>query len=134
MALTEASLKPVSSNHGLTQWTKTFTQLTAAGSTDHIHVPGVRNHIFQLLLASSDTNVIVEIQGSHDGTNFGVLSMDNTVVTGVSGISANRATITADGTYLFVAKNVPTPYVRFTFVSESGGTAALLDVKYLGSE
>lgn len=118
----------------MTQWTKTFTQLVAAGSTDHIHVPGARNHVFQLLLAAVNTNVIVEIQGSHDGTNFGVLSMDNTAVTGVSGISANRATITANGTYFFVAKNVTTPYVRFTFVSESGGTAATLDVKYLGSE
>lgn len=130
MALTQAVQGMVAP--GILTYSKTFTQLVAAGSTDHIHVPGVKNHTFQLLLASSDTNVIVEIQGSHDGTNFGVLTMDNTAVTGVSGISSNRATITADGTYLFTAKNVSVPYVRFTFVSESGGAAATLDVKYEG--
>ena len=131
MALTQA-VQGKTSDKGVLNYSKTFTQLAAAGSTDHINVPGVRNHVFQLLLAAVNTNVIVEIQGSHDGTNFGVLTMENTAVTGVSGISANRATITANGTYLFTSKNTPVKYVRFTFVSESGGTAALLDVKYLG--
>ena len=133
MALVQASEKRV--NKHLNQWTKTFTQLTAAGSTDHIHVPGARNHVFQVLVADIDTNVIVRADGSNDGTNFGEMTISNTAVTGATSITNNRITITANGTYLIVVKNTLTPYVRFTFVSESGGDASVtLDVKYLGSE
>lgn len=134
MALTQATQKVVSSNPGIVQWTKTFDQLITAGSTDHIHVPGATNHVFQVTVAAINTNVIVEASGSNDGTSFGVMTLDSTAVTGISGIANNRATITANGTYLLNVRNTPTPYTRFTFVSETGGSAATIDVKYLGSE
>ncbi|KKL45107.1 hypothetical protein LCGC14_2358970 [marine sediment metagenome] len=134
MGLSQATQKVVSSNAGLTQWTKTFTQLTTPGSTDHIHVPGTRRHTFQVTVAEIDTNVGVTIDGSIDGTNFFVMPVKGFTATGIS-YTNEIATITGNGTYLIYAEEIAVSYVRFTFASESGGdSSATIDVKYLGSE
>ena len=134
MALSEAVQKVVGTKSGLTQWTKTFTQLTTPGSTDHIHVPGTRRHTFQVTVAEIDTNVGVTIDGSIDGTNFFVMPVKGFTATGIS-YTNEIATITSNGTYLIYAEEIAVSYVRFTFASESGGdSSATIDVKYLGSE
>jgi len=116
---------------GVHNVTKTFTQLTAAGLTSALKVEGMENHTFQIVLAAVNTNVIVEAQGSVDGISFFPLTMDTTATAGFA-ITANRATITSDGVYSIVVKNTPLQEVKFNFVSETGGTAATLDVKYYG--
>lgn len=108
-----------------------YTQLTAAGVTDATKVRGMKNHTFQVTLANKNTNVIVSVDGSTDGTSFGELTMENTAVAGLA-ITTNRATITVDGTYLIVVKNTSLHSVKFNFISESGGSTATLDVVYLG--
>jgi|TARA_R100000458_G_C8215953_1_gene201907 hypothetical protein len=61
-------------------------------------------------VASVDTNVIVCLEGSIDGTNY-------------APIIANQ-TITANGTTVYSVANRPVRWVRTKWVSEAGGTAA----------
>ena len=46
--------------------------------------------------------------------------------------SATGGTITTDGNYWLTRSNHPTKYIRFRFVSESGGTNATIDAWYGG--
>ena len=69
-----------------------------------------RNYILFTTVASINTNVIVALNGSIDGTNW-------------SPIITNQ-TITGDGTTHYNIANHPVKYVQPVFVSESGGTAA----------
>ena len=61
-------------------------------------------------VASVDTNVIVCLEGSVDGTNY-------------APIIANQ-TITANGTTSYGVTGRPVKWVRTKWVSEAGGTAA----------
>jgi len=98
----------------------TFAQLTAPGVTAAVKVDAVYNHVFQVTVASIDTSVDVNIEGSIDGTNY-------------FSFEATDIQYTADGTYLLSAKNMLVKYVRFRFVSELTLTAATIDVIYLGN-
>jgi hypothetical protein len=69
-----------------------------------------RSYTFFVTVASINTNVIVALNGSIDGTNW-------------SKVIANQ-TITANGTTHYNVANHPLQYVQPIFVSESGGTAA----------
>jgi len=113
------------------QLNKPFTQLTAAGNTADVEVSNIFNHSFQVLLAAVDTNVIVALQGTMDGTNYFELTLDTTAVAGASTITNNRVTLTVNGTYLIQAR-AKLRSIRLDFVSESGGAAATLDVVYFG--
>ncbi len=129
MALTQASSRLIGQR--ILGYSKTFTQLTAPASTDHIHVPGALFHAFQVTVADIDTNVTLTIDGSNDGTSFGILPLSSTAVTNLA-VTTNVATITANGTYILIVE-VPTPFVRFTFAGETGGdSSATLDVIYEG--
>jgi hypothetical protein len=61
-------------------------------------------------VATIDTNVIVQLNGSIDGTTFVPI--------------IGPQTITANGNYVYSVASRPVKYVRPEFVSESGGTAA----------
>ena len=61
-------------------------------------------------VASINTNVIVSLEGSIDGTNYGEIITEKT--------------ITANGTYVYKAFSHPVRWIRPRFVSEAGGTAA----------
>ena len=100
--------------------THAWDQLTAAGATDHIDVSPVIHHTLQYKVANKNTSVTVRAEGSLDGTNFFNLDSSN-----------SDTTKTANGTYAFVFEGAIT-YIRFTFVSEEGGSAATIDVRYFG--
>ena len=121
--------KPLGS--GVHSIQKVFTQLIATGLTSALKVTGMKNHTFQVKVAAINTNVIVEVQGSNDGTIFFPLTMDNTA-TATFAITSNRATITGNGNFHLRVQNTSLHSVRFNFVSESGGSAATLDVTYYG--
>ena len=69
-----------------------------------------KNYSLFVTVASINTNVIVALEGSIDGTNW-------------SKVIAN-ATITGNGTTHYSVANHPLKFIRPIFVSESGGTAA----------
>ena len=85
----------------------------ASGDSTSVYLPPTivtKNYSLFVTVASIDTNVIIALEGSIDGTNW-------------SKIIANT-TITANGTTHYTVANHPMRYVRPVFVSESGGTAA----------
>ena len=69
-----------------------------------------KNFSLFVTVASVNTNVIVALEASIDGTNW-------------AKIIANT-TITANGTTHYSVANHPVKFIRPVFVSESGGTAA----------
>ena len=68
------------------------------------------NYTLIVTVASINTNVKVSLEGSIDGTNYGIIIAEKT--------------ITANGTTAYNVANTPVRWVRPRFVSEAGGTAA----------
>jgi hypothetical protein len=93
----------------------TYPVLEAPASGEAISVyqpPSIvaKNFSFFVTVASVDTNVIVALNGSIDGTNWSKIIANNT--------------ITANGTTHYHVANHPVKYIQPVFVSEAGGTAA----------
>lgn len=107
-----------------------ITQLTAPGDTVEVNVENYDIFGYSFTVASIDTNVIVNLEGTIDGTNFFEVSLDSTAVVG-GAYTTNRVTITANGTYHIFARNQKMAQVRFNWVSESGGTAATIDADFM---
>lgn len=99
----------------IAQTQTTLAQLAAVGSSAAVSMAGYKRAFITLLVASINTNVVVRIEGSNDGTNWTNLSANNT-----------DTTITTNGCYGFNFEGCPAS-IRVTFVSESGGTAATID-------
>ena len=96
-------------------------QMVTPSSTTAINVGGCIHHKFSYTVAAISTNVVVKAEGSDDNSLW-------------FNIDDNDATVTksANGTFDMHKANYPVKYIRFTFVSESGGTNATLDVDYMG--
>ena len=93
----------------------TYPEMTAPASGQSTLVqlyPKLKTQNYTLFatVASIDTNVVVALNGSIDGTNW-------------SKIIGNQ-TITTNGTSHYNVANHPIKYVQPVFVSESGGTSA----------
>jgi len=93
----------------------TYDTMTAPGSgnvTLAQKYPKIRtkNYVMFVTVASVDTNVVVALNGSIDGTNW-------------SKVIGNQ-TITSNGTTHYNVANHPIKYIQPVFVSESGGTNA----------
>ena len=85
----------------------------ASGEAISVYLPPsivAKNFSLFVTVASINTNVVVALNGSIDGTNW-------------SKIIANQ-TITTDGTFHYNIANHPVKYIQPVFVSETGGTAA----------
>ncbi len=114
---------------GIFKWILTATQLVATGNSDAVSVEGATDHTAQITVAAINTNVQVQLEGSVDGTNYMILPLEGAVISGLA-ITANVATITANGTYLLYVKDVAITNLRLKFVAEVGGTAATIDTKF----
>ena len=91
--------------------------LTAPGSGDaqRIDLPNrsaPKTFLFAATVATIDTNVVVRLDGSLDGTNYSPI---------ISG-----QTITGNGTSFYTVTDMPVKYIQPVFVSESGGTGAVV--------
>ena len=69
-----------------------------------------QNYTLFVTVASIDSNVVVALNGSIDGTNWSKIIANNT--------------INQNGTSHYNVANHPVKYVQPIFVSEAGGTAA----------
>lgn len=98
----------------------TWTQLTAPGSTAGFATTGLTRHSVWCTVANKDTSLVLRVEGSLDNAVWANLDSSNT-----------DFTVTANGTYGFTFIGL-LAYIRVTFVSETGGTAATVDAKYLG--
>ena len=100
-----------------------FTQLTTPNVTTKLLVDSNQDHSILVKVAGITTNVIVRLEGSVDGDNWANMNASDPAV---------DTTITTDGNYWLTRSNHPTKYIRFRFVSESGGTNATIDAWYGG--
>jgi hypothetical protein len=94
----------------------TFPELTTPGVTDVLDVHVVnylstRNYTLIATVTNIDTSVIVRLDGSIDGVNFGPMISN---------------TITQNGTYPYYVEGFPVGYVRGNFLQETGGTNAVV--------
>jgi hypothetical protein len=95
-----------------------ITQLTAPGSTTPINVADYSDGCYGFTVANINTNVVVRVEGTIDGTNW-------------FNMAATDTTITANGTYRLDYSARSVYQVRFTFVSEAGGAAATIDCDFI---
>jgi hypothetical protein len=109
-----------------------FVQLTAPGSTPQTSGDNFHHITYQIVVAAIGTNVIVQGEGSHDGTSWFPLAPKDNTVAGVT-YSGAQATITANGTYALLFENTKAKYTRFTWVSESAGAPTLDIVEMKGN-
>ena len=90
----------------------TDTTLTAPGDGTVLQVASnnffaTKSYTLSVTVAEIDTNVVVRLDGSIDGTNYAPI------------IAAQ--TITSNGSYIYSVADRPVKFVKAVFVSESGG-------------
>lgn len=98
----------------------TFTTLTAPGNSLPVGGNGNSLHTFFVTIANINTSVTIKFEGSVDKTNWANLDDEEALLT-----------YTTNGTRKVWFTGL-TKYVRVVFVSEVGGTAATIAVKYIG--
>lgn len=94
--------------------------LTAPGITEAVAVYdnnyfSTSDYALVVTVTNINTNVVVRLDGSIDGTNYGAMISN---------------TITANGTYIYNITGCPVKYIRANFLSESGGTNAVVTFSY----
>jgi len=94
----------------------TLASLSAPGASEEIRMAGCDSIAFAVTVAAIDTNVVLRVEGSLDGTNFFNLAT-----------AEETFTYTANGTYGFHYEGILNR-ARMYFVSEAGGTAATLAI------
>lgn len=115
-------------DRGVTKWalnvesntSTVISQLTAPGVSAWIPTGKALYHTIAVTVAAINTNVVLRVEGSVDGTTAFNLSDTET-----------DTTITANGTKAFVFSGALT-HIRVNFVSESGGSNATVNARYLG--
>ena len=93
-----------------------FPELTAPGVTEVVDVMvanylSTRNYTLIATVTNIDTSVVVRLDGSVDGVNFGPMISN---------------TITQNGTYPYYVNGFPVGYLRGNFFHETGGTNAVV--------
>lgn len=93
-----------------------FPALTSPGVTDAVDVYTInylstRNYTLIATVTNINTSVVVRLDGSIDGTNFGALISN---------------TITQNGTYAYNVGGFPVKKLRANFLQEVGGTTAVV--------
>ena len=66
-----------------------------------------KSYTFMVTVTEIDTNVVVRLDGSIDGTNYAPI--------------ISTQTITSNGTYVYSVSDRPVKFIKGVFVSESGG-------------
>jgi hypothetical protein len=95
---------------------QSFPALTEPGVTDTIDVLvanylSTRNYTISATVTNIDASVVVRLDGSIDGVNYGPLISN---------------TIKENGTYLYYVNGFPVGYLRGNFLTETGGTNAVV--------
>ena len=95
---------------------RTFPELTSPGVTDVVDVMvsnylSTRNYTLIATVTNIDKEIVVRLDGSIDGTNFGPMISN---------------TITENGTYPYNVTGFPVGYLRGNFLQETGGTNAVV--------
>lgn len=74
-----------------------------------INYLSTRNYTLMVTVQDIDTSVVVRLEGSMDGKNYGAMISN---------------TITENGTYAYNVSGFPVKYIRGNFLQETGGNNA----------
>jgi len=93
-----------------------FPVLSSPGVTESVDVYTVnylstRNYTLSVTVTDINNHVDINLEGSIDGINFGVMRSER---------------ITGNGTYIFYVSGFPVKKLRANFFDEVGGTSALV--------
>lgn len=102
----------------LTEYVPSF--LNSPGATNSINVAGKSKITCQFKITNINTSVVVRLEGSVDNIDWFNLSA-----------TKSDTTITVNDTFPFVLESIALKFVRFNFVSESGGTDAEIVIKFI---
>jgi len=98
--------------------------LTDPGDGDVDNVEDFHHFTYQAVVdIGGCTDIVVRVDGSLDGTSYGVMSLDSTAVANAA-YTNNLVTISASGTYLLIVKSTKAKYLKPVFVSETDDTDA----------
>jgi len=94
--------------------------LTVPGTTTPVAVYdnnyfSTSDYALVVTVSNINSNVVVRLDGSIDGTNYGPLISN---------------TITKNGTYVYNIGNCPMKFIRGNFLAENGGTDAVVTMSY----
>jgi len=108
---------------------KVFDALTAPGSTPALFVGRITNHVFQFIISNINTNVVLKLEGSNNAKDD-----PPDVASDWFNMDPNGTTVTktANGSDAF-KRTAAVNWIRLTFVSESGGTDAVILPQYVGT-
>jgi hypothetical protein len=95
-------------------------ELTVPGTTAAISVYdnnyfSTSDYSLVVTVTNINTSVVVRLDGSIDGTNYGPLISN---------------TITENGTYVYNIGDCPMKFIRGNFLAETGGTSAVVTMSY----
>ena len=95
-------------------------KLTAPGKTNEVatyenNYFSTKDYTLIATVTNINTEVVVRLEGSIDGTNYGPLISN---------------CITKDGTYVYNITGSPVKFVRGRFFSETGGTNAVVRLSF----
>lgn len=95
-------------------------ELTAPGTTTAVltyenNYFSTKDYTLVATVTNINTEVVVRLDGSIDGTNYGPLISN---------------CITKNGTYVYNMTGCPVKYVRGNFFSETGGTSAVVRLSF----
>ena len=95
-------------------------ELTAPGITNEVatyenNYFSTKDYTLIATVTNINTEVVVRLEGSIDGTNYGPLISN---------------CITKDGTYVYNITSSPVKFVRGRFFSETGGTDAIVRLSF----
>lgn len=91
--------------------------LTAPGVGNSLQVAvnnlfSTRDYTMIVTVANINTNVVVQLEGSIDGTNYATMIGENT--------------ITVNGNFIYSVTGRPVKWIRPRFATEAGGTDAVV--------
>lgn len=110
---------------------KVNAQLSAPGTmTPAENVSKCHYVTYQVKVTNIDTNVILGVKGSNDGTDYFECTLETPSVAGMA-VANSRATITANGTYELMVKPGKRHFTKLDFISELTLTNATIDSKII---
>lgn len=97
--------------------------LTSPGTGNSFSFYGMNNLICSYQVANINTSIVVRLEHSLDAVNWSNTDSEDTI-------------ITSNGLYSFNLNNfnLDNMFIRFNFVSETGGTAATINIIYTASD
>ena len=99
----------------------THAAVTASGTGTALTAQGMKNISVQIVATSVSSGGVFALEGSLDGTSFGVLTPKTTAAANLA-VSNRLFTVSANGTYILEYENVSVKDVHVNLSTRTDGT------------